>query len=221
MKVAFGSFTFDSAARVLLDEDRPVHLSPKAFDVLQLLLERRPDVVRKEEIQAKIWPDTFVGDAALSVVIAEIRRAVRDGARTPEQIRTVHRVGYAFCGKAVEASPRPRTEGSPRCWLTLGDRAFALSEGDNVIGRDPQCAVWLDEPGVSRRHASMVVDSRGVTIEDLGSKNGTFVGGRRLTAARQLQDGDDVRFGTTGMKLRLWSDAQPPETVRLPRKRQR
>jgi DNA-binding winged helix-turn-helix (wHTH) protein len=222
--VGFGCFRLDSGVRELLADGQPAHLSPKAFEVLKLLVERRPNVVDKRDIYGAVWPDTFVGDATLNVVIAEIRRALGDDSRAPRFIRTVHRVGYAFAFEPVVdlAAARPdRPAPSHRCWLSVNERTYHLAEGENVVGRDPQCTVWLDESGVSRRHARIAVAGRSATIEDLNSKNGTFVGGRALKQARDLADGDVIRFGSTQARFTMWSEGQAPETVRLNRKRTR
>jgi len=221
MIVAFDRFKFDSGVRELLAAGQPAHLSPKAFDVLKLLVERRPNVVDKREIYAAVWPDTFVGDATLNVVIAEIRRALGDDSRTPQFIRTVHRVGYAFAFEPVVdlAAARPdRPAPLHRCWLSVNERTFHLAEGENVIGRDPQCTVWLDESGVSRRHARIVVAATSATLEDLNSKNGTFVGAHPVSQPRELTDGDMIRFGSTPARFTMWSEGQAPETVRLERR---
>src|SRR3954469_24974410 len=78
MRIAFGRFTFDSDTRELLEAGRRVHVSPKAFDLLRVLLERRPNGVSKTELHDRVWPGAFVGDANLSVVIAEIRQVLGD-----------------------------------------------------------------------------------------------------------------------------------------------
>jgi DNA-binding winged helix-turn-helix (wHTH) protein len=225
MRVGFGRFTFDSGMRTLLADGQPVHLSPKAFDVLKLLLERRPNVVDKQELYAAIWPGTFVGDATLNVVVAEIRRVLGDDPRTPTYIRTVHRIGYAFSFDPVAdcrgPAPSEQPSASHRSWLAVDDRTFRLTAGENVVGRDPQCTIWLDESGISRRHARIVVTGASATIEDLSSKNGTFVGRRRIKEPRELVDGDQIRFGSTTARFRMWAEGQPPETVRLDRKRGR
>ena len=225
MRVAFGRFAFDSGMRELLADGQPAHLSPKAFDVLKMLLERRPNVVDKQEIYRAIWPNTFVGDAALNVVVAEIRRVLDDDPRTPRYIRTVHRVGYAFSFEPVvdmTGPAQPKLPAAPhRSWLAINERTFPLTDGENIVGRDPQCTVWLDESGVSRRHAMIVVTGGSATLEDLDSKNGTFLRSRRVNAPRALVDGDLIRFGSTTARFRMWSEGQPPETVRLDRKRGR
>lgn len=221
MTILFDRFTLDPDARRLLDGRREVHLSPKAFDVLETLIDRRPAVVTKAELQERVWPDTFVVDATLNVVIAEIRRVLQDDPAAPRFIRTVHRVGYAFCGEASLATPSPgaRQGALSRCWVSWNDRTVQLAEGENVIGRDPRCAVWVDASGVSRRHARIAVSGDVARLEDLGSKNGTFVGGNPLAAPRQLDDGDVIQVGSTTLKFRMWSDDRAPQTERLPRGR--
>jgi DNA-binding winged helix-turn-helix (wHTH) protein len=218
MKARFGEYTLDSSARLLKRGEEAVHLSRKAFDALCVLLDRRPAAVPKEELHARLWPGTFVSDANLSVVIAELRRALGDEPQTPRYIRTVHRVGYAFCADADETALPLPADDRPRAWLVWEDRTLPLAAGASVIGRDPGCAVWLDVPGVSRRHAQIVVDDASATIEDLSSKNGTFVGHDPVAAARTLVDGDRVRVGPTEMVFRMSHGARTTETVRIRRR---
>jgi DNA-binding winged helix-turn-helix (wHTH) protein len=224
MRVTFDSFTFDSGMRALLADGHAAHLSPKAFDLLEMLLARRPDVVEKEEIYRTIWPNTFVGDATLNVVVAEIRRVMGDDSKAPKYIRTVHRVGYAFCFEPVvdlAAPAKNRHASFNRCWLALNQRAFPLADGENIVGRDPQSTVWVDESGVSRRHARIFVKGGSATLEDMGSTNGTFIGNQRVDEPRDLIDGDAIRMGSTVMRFRMLSEAGPPETVRLAGRRGR
>ncbi len=215
MRLAFGTFVFDSRTRELLAEGRAVHLSPKAFDLLQLLLEQRPDVVRKADVQERIWAGTFVHEASLNVVIAEIRRVLGDDPRASRFVRTVHRVGYAFCGTATEATAAAGGLPYSRCWLVWNDRTFPLADGENIIGRDPRCAVWIDAPGVSRKHARLAVAADRVTIEDLGSSNGTVVGRESVSSRRALDDRDVIGLGSAMLEFRWWSEDRPPKTERL------
>lgn len=220
MKVAFGPFTFDAGTRQLLRDGRELHLSPKAFDLLLLLLERRPAVVTKAEVLARIWPDTFVEDASLTVLVADIRRLLADDPRAPAFVRTVHGRGYAFSGavrdlEAAAGGGRPRERA--QCWLTWGEHTRPLADGENIIGRDPACEVWIDARGVSRRHARIMVRPGGVTVEDLDSTNGTFVGNERLAAARPVADGDTIGLGPETLTFRAWSDG-PPATEPVARR---
>jgi DNA-binding winged helix-turn-helix (wHTH) protein len=221
MRVSFDRFTFDSATRELLQDGARVHISPKAFDLLRLLLERRPAVVSKTELHDRIWPGAFVGDANLTVVVAEIRQVLGDDSKDAKYIRTVHRVGYAFSGTAAEMpspSASPPGAGSRRCWLVWNDQTFSLAAGENVIGRDPRCAVWVDVSGVSRRHARIDVSPASVTIEDLGSSNGTFIAGRKVSAPRPLRDRDEIDLGAATMTFRAWSDDAAAKTERIARR---
>ena len=218
MRAAFANFTLDSETRELLQDARPVHLSPKAFDVLLLLIERRPAVVTKSQLFALVWQQAFVQEANLNVVVAEIRRALADDAKTPRFVRTSHGQGYAFSGTVVDLTRTAASNGTaPACWLAWNDQTFPLADGENLVGRDPRCTVWIDASGVSRRHARISVTRDGATLEDLESRNGTFLGSRRLAAAHALADGDLIELGSATMTFRMWSDASPPETERMTR----
>jgi DNA-binding winged helix-turn-helix (wHTH) protein len=222
VKVRFAEFTFDSEARRLIRRGGDVHLSPKAFDLLRLLIEHRPNVLDKAALHAQIWPRTFVVDATLSVLVAELRRALADNAREPRFIRTVHALGYSFCGDAVDldaSAPGPPVGSGARCWLMWNERALVLADGDNIIGRDPGCSVWLDASGVSRRHARIDVERRGdvVRLEDLGSKNGTFVDGSPIRGVVQVADGSVIQVGRVELTVRIWSRGTPEETERIAR----
>ena len=89
-------------------------------------------------------------------------------------------------------------------------RQIPLVSGDNIVGRDPAAGVWLDAPSVSRRHACIRVAGDRVTLEDLGSKNGTRAGDTPVTAAVPLADGDRLRFGSVGLSARF---AAAPQTL--------
>lgn len=197
MIVCFGPCTLDFTTRQLTRDSREIHLSPKAFDLLGMLVEARPAVLSKADIQTRLWPDTFVAEANLSNLVAEIRAGIEDSARAPKYIRTVHKFGYAFCGSAT-TGPRGDSRPSPALagWLEWGAQRFPLAAGEHVIGRDPDVAIRIDASTVSRRHARILVDRGGVVLEDFGSKNGTFHGAARVTASVALADGDSIRIGS-------------------------
>jgi DNA-binding winged helix-turn-helix (wHTH) protein len=219
MKVRFGPFTLDTDRRQLLTGDLEVHLSVKGFDLLSALLEQRPNVVAKKDLHARLWPDTHVVEANLAVLIGEVRRALGDSADDPRFIRTVHRIGYAFCAD-TEVEPVARRHDSAsesRFWLAVDGRALMLPEGESVIGRDPRCDVWIDADGVSRRHARIRIGPGGgeAVLEDLSSTNGTFVGRTRVTSPRTLKDGDTIEVGSATLAFRAWSDHHGSATKRI------
>ena len=194
----FGACAIDTSRREVRRDGAAVHLTPKAFDLLVLLIEAAPRVVPKAELHRGLWPGTFVSDATLAGLIKEIRRELRDRDAKSPIIRTAHRVGYAFCPHV----DRPAATVGVCHWLVVGDRRVALREGENTIGRDANAQVWLDLASVSRVHASIVIREGGAWIEDRRSKNGTRVGDEAIAGARPLRDGDRLRFGTVSAVYR-------------------
>lgn len=209
MVVRFGTFALDTARRELSRDGAALHLTPKAFDLLALLAGEAPRVVAKTELHERLWPGTFVSDATLVGLVKEVRRALGDRDPAAPVIRTVHRVGYAFCCDIQTGPPR---SGRPWHWLVLPSRRVVLHQGENVVGRDPAADVWLEVPGVSRRHARIVVDGADVRVEDLGSKNGTTVGNDAARSAVTLHDGDRIAFGSVVSVYRTSSAGMSTET---------
>jgi DNA-binding winged helix-turn-helix (wHTH) protein len=222
VSIRFGPFVVNPLSRQVLREEAEVHLSTKAFQLLCSLLTRRPDVVSKAELLRLVWPDSFVVDANLNVVIGEIRRALGDDPQHPQYIRTVHGVGYAFCADAIEEDRGQRRgpRSAARFWIQWKDQTFPLTDGDNVVGRHPECSIWLNESGVSRRHARIFVDglSGRVLVEDLNSTNGTSVRQKPVTAPQPLSDGDVLQIGSAELTFRTWSADASRETERIRRR---
>jgi DNA-binding winged helix-turn-helix (wHTH) protein len=197
VRIRFGPFDLDLDTRQLTEDNREIHLTPKAFDLLTMLVLDRPKVLSKAILQNRLWPDTFVAEANLSNLVAEIREALRDHAHAPTFVRTAHGFGYAFCGEASAlVDSAAAAHDRPTCWLEWDRLRFPLAVGEHVIGRDPDVEVRLDDSTVSRRHARLVVTANGTVLEDFGSKNGTYRGGERVTAPVQLADGDAIRIGS-------------------------
>jgi DNA-binding winged helix-turn-helix (wHTH) protein len=207
----FNHLTYDSARRLLLDDDgQPLHLTPKAFDLLSLLIERAPAVVTKDEIHGRLWPGVFVSDTTLVGLIKELRRVLQDHDPSSPIIRTAHRIGYALC--EVERGAERRLTAAAH-WIVDAHRRISLHEGENVVGRDPRCDVWVDLAGVSRRHARILIQDARAEIEDLGSKNGTSVGNRQLTATSVLRDGDAIDVGPARLMYRFSEAGASTETT--------
>ena len=209
MRVRFGEFTLDDETRELRRNDQPRHLSPKAFQLLELLLRRRPQAVPKNELMAEVWAGTHVTEASLASTVAELRAALGDQKSSPRFVRTVHGFGYAFCGEAVERAHRGgREHGRGTIYrLIWNRREIELAHGENILGRDRESVAWLDSPTVSRRHARIVIADDRATLEDLGSRNGTFLRGRRLAGEAALSDGDEIRFGSALMTFRVFEES--------------
>ena len=187
--VRFDAFELDVSRRLLLRDGEPLHLSPKAFQLLQILIERAPAAVAKAELHDQIWPDTFVTETNLAGLAAELRAALGDDARQPRYLRTVHGYGYAFAA-TVQGAREPS-----RFRVLVRGQEMPLNSGENVIGRSPRAAVFVDDASVSREHARIDVSTI-ATIEDLGSKNGTFVNGARIATSTPLRNRDVIGVGT-------------------------
>ena len=197
MTTRFGPFALDLDARRLTRGARAIHLSNKAFDLLALLASARPALVAKADLIEQLWPGTFVVEANLSNLIAEIRAALGDHSRRPRFIRTVHGRGYVFCAAAIDDPESRDRSANVKGWIEWGTLRFPLTHGSHIIGRDPDSAVRLDSSTVSRRHARILIDADRTVLEDFGSKNGTFIRDRKVTSNPvSLADGDEIRIGS-------------------------
>jgi DNA-binding winged helix-turn-helix (wHTH) protein len=210
----FARFSVNGETRQLLAGGREIHLSPKAFELLLLLIEQRSRALSKAELQERLWPSTFVGETNLPTLVAEIRRALDDSPREPEYVRTMHRFGYRFVATVTDSAPGQAVSSRAiSMYLTSADRRYLLPEGANVIGRAHDAAIRIDSGGVSRHHARIVVQGELARVEDLGSKNGTFVAGEPVTDSRLLQDGDEIRIGPVALTFKIAPPTQATETI--------
>lgn len=212
MKIVFDHCVLDTDARQVVRGRDEVHLAPKAFELLKLLVEQRPRAVGKAELLEQLWPGVFVSEASLAKVVSSLREALGHDENAPI-IRTVHGYGYAFAAN-VTGGARPATVNTRDvvCWLFCGKREFPLPDGEHIIGRETEAAIALDSPKVSRRHARITVTGSRAVVEDLDSKNGSFVRGTRITAPATLASGDDVRIGPFTLNFRISLGAGSTET---------
>jgi len=215
MKLVFGDCVFDSGTREVSRDGRVSALPQKAFALLELLIAQRPNAVSKEEIHERLWPGTFVADASVANLVADLRAALGDDAREPRIIRTVHRFGYAFRADVESAPEQSASHRFDRigCRIQWDGREIPLHDGENVIGREPEAAVWIDDSSVSRRHARIVVGPDGATLEDLGSKNGTKLQGGKIRGAARLTDRDVIQIGAASMVVRVYRPVGTTDTA--------
>jgi DNA-binding winged helix-turn-helix (wHTH) protein len=116
MVKTFGDFEFDVHRRALKAGGQPVRLTGQAVDVLCVLLERPGELITREEIERRLWPDRNVDfHHSLDVVVSRLRTALGDKGASPRYIETVPRRGYRFI-EAVTARPEARTAIEPRHW---------------------------------------------------------------------------------------------------------
>lgn len=216
MRYHFADLTLDMKARQLKRGESVLHLSPKAMDLLAILLSNADRVVPKGELHDQLWPATFVVDGNLPVLISEIRGALAD--KEHQIIRTVHGTGYsvAIAVRDDGAASRPGNDDEPAGIvhaLLYGDREYRLDQGQNLIGREPTARLVLASASVSRRHAIMNVAGGSATLIDLASKNGTFIGTEPLREEALVADGTILRFGSVEVLYRYGVPAGPTETL--------
>jgi DNA-binding winged helix-turn-helix (wHTH) protein len=215
--VCFGEFVLDTDRRLLLRRDEEVHLQPKAYELLELLVLSRPRALSKKKIRSHLWPTTAVGDASLTVLVGELRKALGDEAGAPRFVRTAFGFGYAFVGDAAEepaagTSPTRRVASAAR--ILWEKRVIPLEPGENVLGRDEGVAVRIDAPGISRRHACIQLGQGRATLADLGSKNGTYLADEDtpLAGPVALEDGARFRLGRILLVFRNSADVGSTRT---------
>ena len=134
LQVSFGDFVLDPESRELRRGREPVRLSPKALQLLEILVTNGPKALSKAELQDRLWPDTFVVEKNLANLISEIREALGEDRSDPRYIRTVPRYGYAFRQLPADihelgASAKPRTPLRRWAWLSLGVGALVAALG--------------------------------------------------------------------------------------------
>jgi DNA-binding winged helix-turn-helix (wHTH) protein len=214
MRVRFGDCAFDTETRELFRGGKLVHLSPKAFRLLELLIAARPRALSKKELCEQLWPDTFVSEGNLASLAADVRAAVGEKARASRPLRTVYGYGYAFSGEAlVETGQAPAPPGR-RQWLIWNEQEIPLVEGENILGRDRDARVHIDDTTVSRHHARILVSNAESHLEDLQSKNGTSVSGKPANGRVRLSDGDEIKLGSVFLTFRTCAPEQSTETLR-------
>jgi FHA domain/Transcriptional regulatory protein, C terminal len=205
MRVRFSDFILDTDRRQLLRRGGAVHLPPKTFQLLQILAEERPKAVAQQDLYDRLWPETFVEKSNLHNLVYQLREALDDREQTI--IRTVYGFGFSFAAPAGDAAPAALWQ------IVIGSLVFDLNDGENLVGRERAASVRIDSGSISRHHARITVSPRGVTLEDLESKNGTTIRGRRIHSVSDLRDGDRIVFGTVAAVLRAVRPAITTQTA--------
>jgi DNA-binding winged helix-turn-helix (wHTH) protein len=220
--VRFGIFELDLVTGELRRSGLKVRLQEQPFRILALLVRHPGELVTRSELQRALWPDPVFLDVehGLNIAVTKLRRALRDPAEAPRFVETLERRGYRFAApvKAITLAAAPAQDAGKRperlLRIVWGRRSIALSRGVHLVGRDPSSAIWIDSPQVSRRHASITVDENVVTVEDLGSRNGTLVCGEAIAAPRVVRDGDVVTVGPARLVVRTESPSGTTQVMR-------
>jgi DNA-binding winged helix-turn-helix (wHTH) protein len=214
VRYTFGTVCVDTGTRGVSSPRGPLHLTRKAFDLLLMLLEARPNALSKDVIYARLWPQTFVGESSVQTLVHEIRLAIDDPGAPESWIRTVHGVGYRFCGDVLsDGVSRPGGLERVAAWLVGESMRVALRPGENILGRGLEGVTDVELPTISRRHVRIVVTEDRLTVEDLASKNGTWLNDERVSDQRALTDGDVLHLGSARFTLRVSRSADATETI--------
>ena len=160
MSFLFGDFVLDQERQQLLRHGKAVPLEPKAFELLDLLLDRRPRVLTKAQIRDVLWPGVVVGETSLPRLVADLRQALGDDVQRPRFVRTAHGFGYAFCGEAHEDG-QPEAASPPVQGASLGEgrpypglSAFTEADAGQFFGREAEVAALWER---LRRHKLLAV----------------------------------------------------------------
>jgi DNA-binding winged helix-turn-helix (wHTH) protein len=201
MKFAFRNCILDLAARQLTRGGEILPLEPKMYQLLEVLIQRRPGVVKNEELDEILWPNVYVARTSLTRLISELRSALGDEPRDSRIIRTVYKVGYAFCASVTAEG----AAASPAGVLSLiwNGRQMPLTDGEHIAGRAAGCSIVIDATTVSRQHARITVLSGSATIEDLNSTNGTHVNGTQICVPTAIVDGNEIALGSEVVLVRM------------------
>lgn len=210
----FGEFDLDIAGYTLWRAGERIKLEKIPMEVLILLVGSAGALVERRKIKASLWgSDVFVEhDSAINTAIRKIRQALRDDAEKPRFVETVVGKGYRFIAPVARPIPPPHVSGKneteiaplsagaqrlafPNYCVTRGRQTFTLDIGENLLGRDPDARVYVDHPSVSRRHAQISIRLNRAILEDLKSRNGTFLEGRRIDAPTEIHHGAIIGLG--------------------------
>jgi DNA-binding winged helix-turn-helix (wHTH) protein len=202
----------DVGERLVRREGVDIHVAPKAFELLLILVRNQPNAVPHAQLHAALWPGVHVSETSLAALVTQLRKALGDRSDEGRVIRTLHRVGYAFVGEATVADRAPAIA-APVSRLIWRGESFEVRAGESVIGRDRACAIHMDADSVSRHHARLHVTEHGASVEDLGSKNGTWVDGERIHGAVSLTDGASFRVGSETVRFEHGIDERPTKTA--------
>jgi hypothetical protein len=173
------------------------------MDLLTVFARNPGTVLSKQHLLDAVWPDVTVGDASLTVAVGELRDALGDDTDSLAFIETIARRGYRLIAPVKRLDSNHDRFGGSRFWLSGAGVECILCQGENVIGRAPEAHIRIDSPKVSRLHARIIVAGDTAMVEDMGSKNGTFVGDVRVDGPTPLADGDQVRLGQLAALLEI------------------
>ena len=186
------------------DERRTIR--PRVTELLVALSHRSGELAATQYLVDAVWGTEFVTVNALTQLVAELRRALDDDPKNPRYVETIPRRGYRLIAPFTPPgrSNRPDHPGELHFVLVDEDGAeVVLDPGESIIGRSPDATIRVDVPEISRHHVRIVVGGPTATIEDLGSKNGTYLRGRRIEGTVEIGNADEIQIGADLARFRV------------------
>ena len=156
-RISFDRFSLDLVNECLWRGPEALKIRPKAFSLLNYLIQRPGQLVTKDELLNAVWPETFVGDAVLKVTVQQVREALEDDPKSPQFIETAHRRGYRFIGQI--ADPRQSSPSQDNFY------SGAFPVFSDVVGREQPLARlqrWLRRMMRGERQIGFITGEAGI-----------------------------------------------------------
>ena len=204
----FGPFRLVPDQRRLERDGTAIALTPKAFDLLVTLVQHHRRALSKDEILALVWSGSLVEEGNLAQQVLLLRRALADAG---DCVATMPRHGYRFVASVIEEHDDANWPAKSAHCIVWDGREYPLREGITVIGRGEDADLQIPLPSLSRRHARVVVRGLDATLEDLGSRHGSWRGSLRVRDSVGLSGGDEIRLGTA---MLVYYVVMPNDTTR-------
>jgi TolB-like protein/DNA-binding winged helix-turn-helix (wHTH) protein len=161
-----GAIRLDSVDERVWLANEPRHVNGKAFQLLQMLMQRPQMLLTKEEIFDSVWGGLAVSDSVLTTAVKELRQALDDDARQPKLIETVHRRGYRFMGP-VTASDDVPIAAPPEPKAALAPKRYHLWLGGGVLALVLAALLWvfaLSSPNIPAASAALAIHPKSVAV---------------------------------------------------------
>jgi DNA-binding winged helix-turn-helix (wHTH) protein len=186
--------------------EESVSLRPRVTELLVCLARRGDRLASTRYLIDSVWGTEFVTVNALTQLVAELRRALGDDPKQPRYVETIPRRGYRLVASTTMAESAGATDAAEDLHFMLIDDAggeLVLHRGENIIGRAPDATIRVDVSEISRSHARILIDGMRATLEDLGSKNGTYLRGRRVEGPVEIGNADEIQIGADLARFRV------------------
>ncbi|HEX7297315.1 MAG TPA: winged helix-turn-helix domain-containing protein, partial [Pyrinomonadaceae bacterium] len=137
----FGPFRLDPGERLLLRADKPIPLTPKAFDLLLVLVKEAGHLLEKEALMKAVWPDSFVEENNLADNISRLRKALNDGENGQRFIETVPKRGYRFVARVKQTNGNAEASTEPTISAEFQPASIETTRSPSVLRKYPSVVI--------------------------------------------------------------------------------